>query len=117
MYAPAGDGVQINRQSRHQRLAFTRTHFGDLALVQRNATQHLRIEMTHTEDALAAFAYDSESLGQQIVQGSAGLIAFAERLSFGGEFGIAQGGNDRLMPVDLGDQLAVLLDQPVVTAA
>ena len=48
---------------------------------------------------------------------AAGLMAFAERLSFSGEFGVAQGRDDRLMPVDLGDHLAVLLDQPVVTAA
>ena len=60
--------VEVDRQRGHQGLAFAGAHLGDLAVVQRHATDVLHIEVPHLQAALAALAHRSEGLGHQIVQ-------------------------------------------------
>jgi len=48
MYALAGQRIQVRGQRCHQGLAFARTHFGDLALMQRNGSHELHIEVAHS---------------------------------------------------------------------
>ena len=43
----AGERVQIQRQRRHQRLAFARLHFGNLALMQNDTAYELHVERNH----------------------------------------------------------------------
>ena len=45
----ARNGVQITRQGRHQRFTFTRTHLGNLAVMQNHSTNELNVEMAHAE--------------------------------------------------------------------
>ncbi len=47
-----GERVQIQRQSRHQRLTLTRLHLGDLPLVQHDAADELHIKRHHVPDQL-----------------------------------------------------------------
>ena len=65
----AGQGVEVGGQGRHQGLAFTGLHLGDLALVQHHAADQLDIEMAHAEHPLARLAHDGKGLGQQVVEG------------------------------------------------
>ena len=53
VHALAGERVQVDRQRRHQRLAFAGAHLGDLALVQRHAADELHVEVAHLQRALA----------------------------------------------------------------
>ena len=64
VYALSGDRVQIGGQRRDQRFAFTRFHFGDLAVVKDHAADKLDIEVAHVQDAPASLAHDSESVWQ-----------------------------------------------------
>ena len=52
MHALACQGVQVHRQRRGQRLTLTRTHFRNLALVQRNTTHQLHVKVTHLQNTL-----------------------------------------------------------------
>ena len=63
MHRFAGNRVEIGRQRRHQRLAFTRTHFGNLAAVQDHAAYQLHIKVAHAERTQPRFAHHGEGLG------------------------------------------------------
>ena len=52
--------VQIHGQRRDQRLAFSGFHFGDLAVVQHDATNQLDIKMPHVEVAASRLAHGGE---------------------------------------------------------
>ncbi|MNR30898.1 hypothetical protein D3C85_1483760 [compost metagenome] len=91
--ALAGDGIQVDGQRRHERLAFARTHFRDLPAVQGDAAQQLRIEVAHAEHPLARFAHNGEGLGQQVVQGCALGVAGTEFLGFGRQLRIGERGD------------------------
>ncbi|MNS13705.1 hypothetical protein D3C72_453040 [compost metagenome] len=116
VHALAGASVQVNGQRRHQRLAFPRAHFGNLAIVQRDAAQQLRVEVPHPEHALARFAHNGEGFRQQVVQRRALRVSRSEFVSLGRQLRIGKRGNLGLQPIDLGYQLAILLKQPVVAA-
>ena len=81
VHAAAAQGVEIDRQRRHQRLAFAGRHFRDLARVQRVAADELHVERHHfplqrmlangdlrPAQAPAGGLYHGESLGQDLVQ-------------------------------------------------
>ncbi|AIJ63764.1 Uncharacterised protein [Brucella suis] len=81
MHALAFKRVEIDRQRRHQRLAFTGAHFGDAAFMQNHAADELHVERAHTEHALGSFARGGESVRQK------GIERFAlsqRRPEFGG---------------------------------
>ena len=80
--APAsGQRVEIERQRRHQGLAFAGRHFGDLALVQHDAADQLDVVRHHVPGQLVTghhdlgaqqptgrLAHGGEGLGEQIVE-------------------------------------------------
>ncbi len=68
MHALAFKSVEVNRQRRHQRLAFTGAHFGDAAFMQHHAADQLHVEWAHTENALGGFASRRKSVGKQCIQ-------------------------------------------------
>jgi hypothetical protein len=63
VHAVAGDRVQVRRQRRHQGLALTGAHLGDVAQVQRGAAHDLHVEVTLAEDPLRRLAHGGEGLG------------------------------------------------------
>ena len=73
VHALAGQGIQIDRQRRHQRLAFAGAHFGDFAAMQHDAADHLHIEMPHAQHALGGFTHGGKGFGQDVVQRLAGF--------------------------------------------
>ena len=52
MHALARQGIEVHRQRGGQGLAFAGAHFGDLAFMQRQAPDHLHVEVAHLHDAL-----------------------------------------------------------------
>ena len=78
MHALAGQRVQVNAQCRYQGLAFTGTHFGDLAFVQRHAADQLDIEVAHAQYPPGGLTDRGECFGQQIIQRSTVREALAE---------------------------------------
>ncbi len=117
VHAQPRQRIQVHRQRGHQRLAFAGAHLGDLALMQRDATDELYVEVTHLQRALAAFTHDSESFGQQVVERFALGYAGLELLGLGAQRGVVQLLEARLQCIDLRQGTAVLLEQPVVAAA
>ena len=68
MDALASKRIEVSRQSRHQGLTFTSTHFSDVAQVQCGATHDLNVVVTLTQNALRGFANSGKSFGQEVVQ-------------------------------------------------
>ncbi|MND35728.1 hypothetical protein D3C80_263720 [compost metagenome] len=68
MHALAGERVEVDRKRCHQRLAFTRLHFGDGAAVQDHTARQLHVEGTHVENTARCFAGHGKSRDQQVVQ-------------------------------------------------
>ena len=64
MHAFPQQRIEVDRQRPDQRLALTGLHLGDPALVQRHAANHLDIEMTHAEHALARLPDGGERFRQ-----------------------------------------------------
>jgi hypothetical protein len=60
--APAGQGIQVGGQRRHEGLAFAGCHLGDFAFVQDDPADELRIEMPHVQHAFGRFAPHGEGL-------------------------------------------------------
>ena len=52
MHAIARQGIQEHRKGGHQGLAFTRGHFGNLALMQHDAAEELHVVMDHVPDGV-----------------------------------------------------------------
>ncbi len=67
-----GQGVEVNRQGRHQGLALTGFHLGNFTLVQNDATDQLHIEMTHAESSFRRLAHDRKCLRQEVIEGFTG---------------------------------------------
>jgi len=112
----AGQRVQVDRQRRHQRLAFASAHLGDLAGMQHHAADQLHVEVPHLQHPLAAFAHDRKGLGQQRVE-RLGLRALAQRVGHRAQLGIGELLELRLERVDALHHTPVLLEEPVVAAA
>ncbi len=64
----SGQGIQVSRKRRHQRLTFSGTHLGDAALVKDNAADDLHPVMLHPEDSLCCLPHRRVSLRKQAVQ-------------------------------------------------
>ena len=79
MHALGGQRIQVNRQGRHQRLAFAGFHLGDLAFMQHHAADHLHIEVAQAQHAAGRFPHGREGFRQQRIQGLALGQPFAEQ--------------------------------------
>ena len=106
MDALAFERVEVAGQSRHQRLAFTRRHFGDLAAVEDDAADHLHVEMAHAERADRRLAHRRKGFGQDVVERLAGREPVAECLRLCLQSGIVERLHRGLERVDLVDDLA-----------
>ena len=114
VHAFAGQGVQVDGQGGDQGFAFTGAHFGDFALVQHDAANHLYVVVAQAKDALAGFAHDGEGFGQELVEGFAFGEAFAEFGGFRLKGVVIEGLDLRFERVDFSDGFFVLLDESVV---
>ena len=69
VHVHAGEGVQVERQRGHQRLALAGLHLGDAALVQHHAADQLDVEVAQADASrLEASRTHGEGLGQQVVE-------------------------------------------------
>ena len=68
VHALAGQRVEVGRQRRHQRLALTGLHLGDVPEVQRRAAHQLHVEVALPQRPPGRLAHRGERLWQQIVQ-------------------------------------------------
>jgi hypothetical protein len=100
MHALAGNGIEVGRQRADQRLAFTGAHFGDLAVVQHHAADHLDVEVAHAQGTHPGFANDRKGFGQQGIERFAIGVALAELVGLGAQGIVAQGLQGRFERVD-----------------
>ena len=101
--ALAFQGVEINGERGDQRFPFAGFHFGDLTLMQHDATDQLLVEVAHVENAPAGLADDGERFNQQVVElGSFGQFFF-EFDGFGGKVDVGKLLDLRLERVDRHD--------------
>jgi hypothetical protein len=71
------DRVEVGGRGRHEGLAFTRLHLGDVAEVERGAAHELHVEVAQAQRALGGLAHGGERLRQQVVERLPGGIALA----------------------------------------
>ena len=64
----AGERVEVDSESRDERLAFAGLHLGDLAAVQDDAAHQLNVEVPHVQHALAGLAADGKRFWQELVE-------------------------------------------------
>ena len=117
MDAFAFERIQVSRQGGHQRLAFTGSHFGDLAAVQDDAADQLHVEVAHVEEAAAGFADYGEGFDEQVVKGRALGQLFLEFDGFGGQIDIGKLLDGGFQVVDSGDDRLNGLDFAFVFGA
>ncbi len=110
----AGQRVEIDRQRRHQRLAFAGFHFGDVALMQHHAADQLNVEMALPEGALGAFAHGGERWNQQVIERLAVGELLAEFGGAGFQRLVGKRGKLGLERVDVVDAGLISLHPPVV---
>ena len=128
-------------------MPFAGAHFGDLAVVQRDAADQLDVEVAHVEHAFPGFAHDRERFGKNLFEGLAAnavnsdVVGFVRRfrfvllhgrwsdlvdafldtlaklIGFRAKLGVGQARGLRLQRIDFAHSAAVLLQQPLVAAA
>ena len=114
MDALADQGVKVDRQGCHQRLALTGFHLGDLALVQNDAAEQLYIKMALTKSAFSGFTNRRESLLKKIVERLAAGEAFLQPAGAAGQFFVVEVFELRFERVDSFDPLLHELQNAVV---
>ena len=68
VHALAGDGVEIARERRDERLALAGLHLGDLPLVEDHAADELHVEVTQAQRAHRRLAHDGKCLREQLLE-------------------------------------------------
>ena len=106
MHTLARQGIQIGRKGRHQRLAFAGLHFGDIALMQKDAAFQLNVKSPQAKGTMCGLTAVGEGFGQKIVKALAFLGASGEFFRLGLDPLIGEGFEFRLQRVDLCDQRA-----------
>ena len=81
VHALAGQGVQVRWKRGHQRLAFTRPHLRDLAIMQNDASDHLHVEMPHAQRSFGGLPDCGKHLGDKVVKLFAGVQAGLEGIA------------------------------------
>ena len=114
MHAATGQGVEVDRQRRHQGLALAGLHLGDVALVEEDAAHQLDVEGAEAEGAAGRLAGVGEGLGEEVVEGLALGEALPELGGLGAEPVVVEGAERGLERVDLLDEGADGLDLAVV---
>ncbi len=101
MDAFAFQGIEVDRQRRHQGLPLPGFHLGDAPAMEDHAADQLHIEMAHIELAARHFPAYGKGFWQNVVEGLARCKPFLEVLGFVGKGLIGKGSQSRLQPVDL----------------
>ena len=112
--ALAGQRVEIHRERRDQRLAFTGLHLGDGALVEHHAADQLHVEVAHAEGAARRLADHREGGDEDIVESPALLDLGLELGRLGLELCVAQRLHLRLERVDGVDLGLIALYAPII---
>lgn len=76
-------GIEVNRQCGHQCFTLTGFHFGNSAIVQDHTTDHLYIEVAHTQYPFTGFTDYREGFGEDIVETFAVAQLLTEFIRFG----------------------------------
>ena len=117
MNTTASQRVEIDRQSRDQRLAFAGLHLGDLALVQDHAADQLHVEVPLPDGALGRLAHGRERRHQDVVE----RLAFGELLLEGNgaraKLLVGERQQFRLERIDCVDPRLILAHAPVIGGA
>ena len=106
--------IEVDRERGDERLAFAGLHLGDLAAVERDATDQLDVVVALAERPDRRFSNRGKSFGDQLVE----LLAVGqpppEKLGLAHELVVAQRGNIRLEAVDRIDIFAEAADIAIV---
>jgi hypothetical protein len=113
----AGQRIQIERQSRHQRFPFAGLHLGDLALVQHNAAYQLHVVVALTDSAARRLTHDGKRFGKQIIKRFAVGETLLEFVGFGAQFSVGERLDRWLEAVDPPHDRLDLLDCAIRTKA
>ena len=113
----AAQRIEVGRQRGDERLALTRAHFGNLAVVQRHAAHQLHVEMAHRKGALAGLANHGKGLRQHSVHFFAVANAHPELGGLAPQRLVGKRHHRGFQRVDFADHLSVLLEQALVTTA
>jgi hypothetical protein len=117
MDSVAGQRIQVRRQRCHQRLAFARAHFGDLAQVQRQAADQLHVEMPQAELAPRSLPHQRERLGNQGIERCTAGNPSLELECLLGEVIVPKCLHFGLEEIGVGHPAAQLFDEALITAA
>ena len=115
--AETREGVEVDRQGRHQGLALAGAHLGDAALVQHHAADQLHVEVALAEHALGSLAHGGEGGHEDVVEGLAGGELGLQHRGPGPQIVVRERGDLRLQGVDLGHTGTIALHAPVVGRA
>ncbi len=115
--AVAGQRVQVDRQGRHQGLAFAGLHLGDHAAMQHDPAHQLHIEMALPQCALRRLAHRGERLDQEVVELGAAFELLLELGGAGAQRLVRQLLELRLDLVDLCDKRPEAFDVAIVGRA
>ena len=107
VHVVAGDGVEVARERRDERLALARFHLGDLPVMQRDAADELNVEVTQSDGAHARLANGGERLGQKVVERLPVAVTRAKTLGERGELLVRAVLHLRLERVDAIDDALV----------
>ncbi len=114
VHATPGERIEIDRQRRHQRLAFAGLHLGNAPLVQNHPTHKLHVEMTLTQRSLCRLAAGCKCRRQDVVQrGTVGNLLL-ERIRPGSQCLIRERFELLLQLVDLRNARQIALDAPLI---
>ena len=117
MDAFALEGVEIDGERRHQRLALAGAHLGDLAAMEDDPADHLDVVVTLTERPLRRFANRRERLGEEVVERLPCGQPGAERRRLRRQRVVGHRRDRRFVTVDAGDERAERADIALVRRA
>jgi hypothetical protein len=114
VHAAPGKRIEIDRQGRHQRLAFAGLHLGDTALVQDHAADELHVEMPLPQGPFRSLATGGEGLDQNVVQARSVRDLLPERVGARPQRVVGELLELTLQRVDLRHPRQIALDPPLV---
>ena len=112
MGALAFEGIEIDRQCGHQRLALAGLHLGDLALMEHDAANDLNVEVPLAKGAFGTLSHRREGLGKQIIQLLAGLDASPVLVGLGPELLVGETLKIGFLSIDALDDGRQFLEDP-----
>ncbi len=109
--------VQVERRARDERLALTRLHLGDVALVQDDAAHQLDVEEPLPRFPLARLTHGGERLVEHVVERLAVLDPLPELRGLGEQLGVGEPDEVGLERGDVRGLLRQALEAPALTDA